>query len=98
MVGCLGSFLYIQLSNELECFRYKSKDPNFGTKQNAFLVCGVIHLIAFITPLFDFSSASFPGTFFINSAFSVMTVLFVAKLIPETKGKTLEEIQASINS
>jgi hypothetical protein len=27
-----------------------------------------------------------------------MTVLFVAKLVPETKGKTLEEIQACINS
>ncbi|XP_071723819.1 LOW QUALITY PROTEIN: sugar transporter ERD6-like 16 [Rutidosis leptorrhynchoides] len=38
------------------------------------------------------------GTFLVYSGFSVLTILFVAKLVPETKGKTLEEIQASINS
>ncbi|KAL9670455.1 hypothetical protein QQ045_008007 [Rhodiola kirilowii] len=37
------------------------------------------------------------GTFLLYSGFSLLTILFVAKLVPETKGKTLEEIQASIN-
>ncbi|XP_044498505.1 sugar transporter ERD6-like 16 isoform X1 [Mangifera indica] len=38
------------------------------------------------------------GTFFVYSGFSVMTILFVSKFVPETRGKTLEEIQACINS
>ncbi|KAF7837177.1 sugar transporter ERD6-like 16 [Senna tora] len=43
-------------------------------------------------------SWSAPGTLFLYAGCSLITILFVAKLVPETKGKTLEEIQASINS
>ncbi|XP_059652551.1 sugar transporter ERD6-like 5 isoform X4 [Cornus florida] len=43
--------------------------------------------------LFEWSSA---GVFFIYTIFSGLVIVFVAILVPETKGKTLEEIQASM--
>ncbi|KAF2307138.1 hypothetical protein GH714_025056 [Hevea brasiliensis] len=43
--------------------------------------------------LFEWSSA---GVFFIYAIIAGLGVVFIAKLVPETKGRTLEEIQASI--
>jgi len=43
-------------------------------------------------------SWSSTGTFLVYSGVCALSVLFVARIVPETKGKTLEEIQNSINS
>ncbi|XP_031130355.1 sugar transporter ERD6-like 5 [Ipomoea triloba] len=43
--------------------------------------------------VFQWSSA---GVFFVFACVSAIIVIFVAKLVPETKGRTLEQIQASM--
>ncbi|TXG63564.1 hypothetical protein EZV62_010558 [Acer yangbiense] len=37
------------------------------------------------------------GTFILYAAINVLAILFVAVMVPETKGRTLEQIQAAIN-
>ncbi|KAK8614607.1 hypothetical protein V6N13_068407 [Hibiscus sabdariffa] len=43
-------------------------------------------------------SWSSSGTFMLYAAVSALGILFVITVVPETKGKTLEQIQAEINA
>ncbi|GMI98779.1 Zinc-Induced Facilitator 2 [Hibiscus trionum] len=43
-------------------------------------------------------SWSSPGTFILYAAINAAAIFFVVTLVPETKGKTLEQIQAAINA
>lgn len=45
----------------------------------------------------DLYSCVIAGTFIIYAAVNAGAILFVIKMVPETKGRTLEQIQAAIN-
>ncbi|EXC31838.1 Sugar transporter ERD6-like 5 [Morus notabilis] len=53
--------------------------------------------VAFVIGMAGLPWWSSSGTFFAYAAIAGSTVLFVAKLVPETKGRTLEEIHASMS-
>lgn len=38
------------------------------------------------------------GTFILYGSVNALAIVFVIKVVPETKGRTLEQIQAAINS
>ncbi|KAI9176512.1 hypothetical protein LWI28_003737 [Acer negundo] len=48
--------------------------------------------------LFSHQVTSASGVFFLYAAVCVLSILFTIVLVPETKGRNLEEIQASIDN
>ncbi|XP_021742462.1 sugar transporter ERD6-like 5 [Chenopodium quinoa] len=64
-------------------------------------ICSVVLCLAgwIVSYTFNFLMEwSSSGTFFIMAGISAFTIVFVAKLVPETKGRTLEEIHASTSN
>lgn len=39
----------------------------------------------------------FAGTFFVYACICVISIIFILKLVPETKGRTLEDIHATVH-
>lgn len=78
--------LNVQLSHDLEPSWYVL----FSFKQIiGFVILSYVLDKQIVLTLFGFS-----GAFYVYGGVCVLAIIFIAKLVPETKGKTLEEIQA----
>ncbi|XP_021717318.1 probable polyol transporter 4 [Chenopodium quinoa] len=80
------------LTSEIYPLRIRAQAVAVGFAANR--VCSGLVSLSFLSLS---SAISVPGTFFIFSALSAISVVFVHKVIPETKGKTLEEIECLFN-
>jgi MFS family permease len=86
-----GPIVWLMIS---EVFPLKVRGPamslacllNFGS--NIVMTATLSSLMETLTP---------PGVFFLYTALTAAAFGFVAKVVPETKGKTLEEIEAMLN-
>ncbi|KAK9676787.1 hypothetical protein RND81_11G100700 [Saponaria officinalis] len=76
------------LSSEIYPLRLRAQAVAIGMAGNR--VCSGIVSLSFLSVS---EAISVPGTFLVFSVFSALSVVFVHIVIPETKGKTLEEIE-----
>ncbi|CAI9102345.1 OLC1v1000601C1 [Oldenlandia corymbosa var. corymbosa] len=84
-----GAGLPFVIISEIFPMNIKSSAGSIAAFANSFNSWIVAYVFSF---LFDWSSA---GTFFIFSSICAMLMVFVVKKLPETKGRSLEEIEAS---
>lgn len=76
------------LTSEIFPLRLRAQASALGAVGNR--VCSGLIAMSFLSVS---DAISFGGTFFIFSAISALSVVFVYKLVPETKGKSLEQIE-----
>ena len=83
----LGPIFWL-LNAEIYDLRVRSKAAAVGTMAN-----WIFNFIVSLTFLILIDDLGRSGTFFFYAAICVLTFLFCLKLVPETKGKHLEDIQ-----
>jgi sugar porter (SP) family MFS transporter len=83
----LGPIFWL-LNAEIYPLRVRSKAAGVGTMAN--WLFNFIVSLTFLTLLVALGQS---GTFFLYAGIGVLTLIFVYFLVPETKGKTLEEIE-----
>ncbi|XP_062030611.1 probable polyol transporter 4 [Rosa rugosa] len=76
------------VTSEIFPLRLRAQASALGAVGNR--VCSGLIAMSFLSVS---DAISFGGTFFIFSAISALSVLFVYRLVPETKGKSLEQIE-----
>lgn len=76
------------LTSEIYPLRLRAQAVAVGFAANR--ICSGLVSLSFLSLS---SAISVPGTFLVFSALSALSVVFVHRVIPETKGKTLEQIE-----
>lgn len=84
----LGPIFWL-MNSEIYPLRIRSKAAAVGTMTNWFF-----NFVVSLTFLLLIDALGNSGTFFFYSAVCVVTFFFCMRLVPETKGKHLEDIQA----
>lgn len=83
----LGPVCWV-LTSEIFPLRVRAQASALGAVANR--VCSGIVAMSFLSVA---EAITFSGTFFLFSAISALAIAFVFTLVPETKGKSLEEIE-----
>lgn len=83
----LGPVCWV-LTSEIFPLRVRSQASALGAVANR--VCSGIVAMSYLSIS---EAITFPGTFFLFSAISALAIVFVFTLVPETKGKSLEQIE-----
>ncbi|KAK1581426.1 hypothetical protein Q3G72_005943 [Acer saccharum] len=99
LIGCMGASVSNSIGLTGIPWVIMSEIFPINVKASAGTLVTLVHWSCswIVTYTFNFIMEwSSAGTFFIFAGVYAATVLFIAKMVPETKGKTLEEIQASL--
>jgi major inositol transporter-like SP family MFS transporter len=92
MQGCIGPVLWVSLS---EIFPLRLR--GFGMGVSVLFLWITNFVISLVFPIMT-DKLGLSATFFIFAAVGCISIYLMAKFLPETKGRTLEEIEISFRS